>query len=64
MENGNPERLNWRVKEFCLAFGIGRTKFYQLVKNGELRPVKVGRRTLVPSEQVKAFQYQLQNGGG
>lgn len=60
MQNHTMSRLNWRVKDFCLAFGIGRTKFYELVKDGTLKPVKIGRRTLVPSDQVQALQSQLQ----
>lgn len=27
--------------------GLGRTKFYELVKNGRIRTVAIGRRTLV-----------------
>jgi excisionase family DNA binding protein len=27
--------------------GLGRTKFYQLVKDGRIRTVAIGRRTLV-----------------
>ena len=35
------------VGEFCRAFAVGRTKFYQLVAAGEVETAKVGRRRLV-----------------
>lgn len=53
---------NWRVKDFCAAHGIGRTKFYQLVSDGELRPVKFGKSTLIPDTEVQAFQQRLLSG--
>jgi len=48
-------RVNWRVKDFCIAHGIGRTTFYDEVKRGELRVIKVGARTLVPDTEAKAW---------
>lgn len=36
------------VNEFCAAYGIGRTLAYSEIKAGELKPVKIGRRTLIP----------------
>ena len=55
---GFPEnaRVNWRVDDFCHAHGIGRTFFYDEVKKGEIKPIKIGRRTLVPDSEAKAWQ--------
>ena len=36
------------VNEFCTAYGIGRTLTYAEIKAGKLKPVKIGRRTLIP----------------
>jgi len=57
-ENNEPRsgRLNWRVNDFCRAAGIGRTLFYDEVKRGEIKLIKVGKRTLVPDSEAKAWQ--------
>ncbi len=49
-------RVNWRVDDFCRAHGIGRTLFYDEVKRGEIKLIKVGKRTLVPDSEAKAWQ--------
>ena len=49
-------RVNWRVDDFCRAHGIGRTYFYNEVKIGEIKIIKVGKRTLVPDTEAKAWQ--------
>ena len=58
--NGSNEphldRLNFRVNDFCRAAGIGRTLFYDEVKRGELKIIKVGKRTLIPDSEAKAWQ--------
>ncbi len=43
-----PFRQAVSVNEFCNAWSIGRTHFYALVKAGEIRVIRLGRRTLVP----------------
>ncbi len=40
-------RQAWRVREFCDAVRISRSHFYELVKRGEIRTVKLGARRLV-----------------
>ena len=42
------ERVNLSVNEFCARNGISRSLFYDEVRRGELWPIKVGKRTLVP----------------
>ena len=41
------------VRGFCESVGIGRTRFYQEVKTGRLRVRKVGRRTIVTSDDAE-----------
>jgi predicted DNA-binding transcriptional regulator AlpA len=53
------KRVNWHVNAFCQAHGIGRTLFYEEVKKGEIKPIKIGRRTLVPVSEAKAWQERL-----
>ncbi len=35
--------------------GIGHTKFYQLIRDGELRSVRIGRRRFVPQSEIDRF---------
>lgn len=43
------------VAEFCRRFSIGVTSFYEQVKAGRLRTVKVGRKTLVLRRDARAW---------
>lgn len=44
----NPTPATDTVEQFLTDMQIGRTLFYSLVKQGRIRIVKLGRRTLVP----------------
>lgn len=35
--------------------GLGRTKLYELIGDGKLKVVKVGRRTLVRTDSIRAL---------
>jgi excisionase family DNA binding protein len=37
------------------ALGLGHTKIYQLIGAGALKTVKVGRRTLVRTDSIRAL---------
>ena len=41
------QRPTCTIKEACKAAGLGRTKLYELIKNGTLETSTVGRRRLV-----------------
>lgn len=43
------------IAHFCRLSSLGRTKAYQLINEGCLRTIKVGRRTLVDMESVEAL---------
>jgi excisionase family DNA binding protein len=58
-----PEKLAYRVGDFCAASGISRSTFYDLVADGKLRPVKCGGRTLVPAEEARRFHHSLRSLG-
>jgi excisionase family DNA binding protein len=49
------EKQAYRINEFCSAFGLGRTKVYELIGSGKLRTVLVGGRRLIPAEAAKAL---------
>ena len=38
----------------CLG-GLGRTTLFSLIRAGEIRIIKVGRRTLIPFDQLESF---------
>jgi excisionase family DNA binding protein len=45
--------LAHQIPEACARVGIGRTMMYQLINEGKIKPVKVGRRTLIPETELK-----------
>jgi excisionase family DNA binding protein len=53
------ERLAFTVSEACQALRIGRTTFYQLLANGELKAVALGRKTLIPRDALESFMASL-----
>jgi excisionase family DNA binding protein len=44
-----------QVPQACARLGVGRTAFYQLLKAGEIRCIKVGSRTLIPESELQRF---------
>lgn len=50
----NVERLAYPIPESCaLLGGISRSSFFELVKNGELKTIKIAGRTLVPRSELE-----------
>jgi excisionase family DNA binding protein len=47
--------LTVRIKEACRMTGIGRSKLYELIADGEIEIVKIGAITLVPVAGLQAF---------
>jgi excisionase family DNA binding protein len=43
------------VKQAIFELGIGRTAIYELIKDGKLKTVTIGRRRLVPAEAIEEF---------
>jgi excisionase family DNA binding protein len=43
------------IKEAGLALGLGRSKVYELIGEGRLETVVIGRRRLVRVESIKAL---------
>jgi excisionase family DNA binding protein len=41
------DKISYTVNEAVAASGIGRTKLYDLIRAGELKPAKIGTRTLI-----------------
>tara|TARA_R110000868_G_scaffold375710_1_gene640359 strand:- start:12558 stop:12755 length:198 start_codon:yes stop_codon:yes gene_type:complete len=50
-----PERITVRIKEACRITGIGRSKLYELIAEGEIEIVKIGAITLVPVDSLRTL---------
>jgi excisionase family DNA binding protein len=44
-----------RVEAAAILLGIGRTKMYDLIGRGQVRIVRIGRRTLVHRDDLERF---------
>jgi hypothetical protein len=49
--------------DFCRAYGIGKTTFYEEVKSGRLPVRKIGRRTLVLADDAERWAQSLPSVG-
>lgn len=49
------EPLTVTVANARRALGIGTTKIYELIGEGQLRTVKIGRRTLIRTDSIYAL---------
>lgn len=47
--------ITLRIADACRVTGIGRSKFYELIKAGEIEVIKVGAITLVPMSGIQAL---------
>ncbi|MDI6843923.1 MAG: helix-turn-helix domain-containing protein [Anaerosomatales bacterium] len=54
------ERLLVSVQEASRMLGVHRCTLYELMNSGALKPVKIGRRTLVPVAELEGFVERLQ----
>lgn len=59
----DSQKRNYRIGEFAKIYGIGRTKIYQEIKSGRLKPFKCGRITLISKESAESWQAGLSNKG-
>ena len=49
------ERQMYTVREFCERNAISRATFYRMLAVGEIKVVKVGKRTLVPAASEREW---------
>lgn len=52
-------RLAYPINDLAEAIGIGRSKIYAEIAAGRLRAVKIGARTVVPADAVRAYLSRL-----
>lgn len=56
------ERVAYSVVETLELLSVGRTTLYALVKSGDLRATKCGRKTLFLASDIIAFIERLRSG--
>ena len=49
------QRALLSVKETCVMLGLARTTIYQLISEGKLSTRKIGRRTLIPMNEIQSI---------
>ena len=52
-------QLHLTINETIKTYGIRRTKLYELLGSGEVKAVKLGRRTLVYGPSLRQFMERL-----
>lgn len=55
MDNNTQTPLAHQINSACYRLGIGRSKLYELIQSGEIKPFKVGRRTLILEAELQRF---------
>ena len=48
-------KISYSIAEACEALSLGRTTIFSLIKQGRLRVVHIGNRTLVPADALHAL---------
>jgi excisionase family DNA binding protein len=49
----DPSKRLWSVAEARLMLGISKSQAYRMVRNGEIKSVRLGRRILIPPTEVE-----------
>jgi excisionase family DNA binding protein len=49
------EKLAFTIAEAVSSSGIGRTKLYALIKEGQLEARKLGSKTLIPAPSLRSL---------
>ena len=50
-----PEPLSYTIEGAMRATGLGRSLLYQRIKDGSLVKLKVGKRTLIRADSLRAL---------
>ena len=54
--------LTVRIRDACRMTGIGRSKLYELIAQGEIETIKIGAMTLVPVAGLEDFLHRQKCG--
>ena len=53
------DQVNLTINQFCAAVPCGRTKTYELIADGEIEAIKLGKKTLIPRAELERLQARL-----
>ncbi len=54
-ESYDPPKIAYSIKEACKASSLGRTTLYAHIAAGRLLARRIGGRTIIPAESLRAF---------
>jgi len=54
-EDSRVPALAYRVDEAAEAVRLSRSQIYELIRSGQLRTIKLGRRRLVPVQELSNY---------
>ena len=57
-------RAAFSICEVCNLLGVGRSRLYQEIREGRLRVIKLGRRTLIRAAEVEGYLDRLERVSG
>ncbi len=49
------DKISLTIQDVSKTTGIGRTKIFELIREGQLPARKIGTRTIILAEDLKAF---------
>jgi len=52
MKSQSVTPLVHSIPEACARLGVGKTMFFELLHQGHVRSIKIGRRTLIPESEL------------
>jgi excisionase family DNA binding protein len=52
-------RLGWSAEEAAEQLGIGRSIMFDLIRKGDVRSVKIGKRRIVPDTALREYMAGL-----
>jgi excisionase family DNA binding protein len=55
MTSISPDPLVYSINEAIRLSTLGRTRLYELINSGELKVTRIGRRTLVRADSLRAL---------
>lgn len=54
-EKHEPPKIAYSIKEACRASSLGRTTLYAHIAAKRLRAVRIGGRTVIPADSLRAL---------
>lgn len=55
MQNHEAPKLAYSISEACAAISIKRSKLYEMIGQGRIETRKIGSRTIIPAESLRAL---------